>query len=131
MEGTVRKSTREVKVKKDENFIYDQVLDALTGRKTWQPSNVNQGATNSSVSSEINNINDSCPCGNPGNCKGWSDIHLSLVSNLEPTISAIEKDLILSVISGAVSLSQIPKQSEHPVSSASQSVNVNIGSDKK
>ena len=133
MEPTPRRSTREVKLKKDENFIYDNaVLDALSGRKTWQPSNVNQGATNSSVSSEINNINDSCPCGNPGNCKGWSDIELPLVSNLEPTIeSAIEKDIILSVISGAVSLSQIPEQSEHPVSSASQSVNVNIGSDKK
>ena len=120
-------------MKRDEIYQYDEkVLDALSGRNTWQPSNINQGATNSSVSSEVVNVNDICPCGNPGNCKGWSDIYLPLVSNIEPTIeSAVGIVQKLSTVRESVSLSQPSEQTEHSAISVGQSANVNIESSRK
>ena len=105
-----RRSTREVKPKKDNNFIYDdiKVLEALTGKKPWQLQLKSQAASKRSDSSRVNK---KVKFINANKIVNLNDIEISLVNS---PIEIIKENKINYIDSSSLTTVEGPRQSFQP-----------------
>lgn len=74
-----RRSSREIKIRKDSDFIYDnRVLKALLGNSTWNPQLNSQSASNCS---DVSSVNPTVKCVNSNKTVNWNNINLSHLPN--------------------------------------------------